>query len=212
MKRILIIILVFISSISQSQFLFESNFNRNATANNQVICMGYQHDKISFGIGLKYLYNKKDNFPYHVAFKRTFWALNLSEHFGANIFFNVDIWKMEKSRFSLFYDFQFTKSSNRFETYYALDELVDEPQSIYDYSYIKYTAYFQPVYGFENNIGLQFQYFLTKNIFLNQKAGIGILFYKEFDPIAIIGNRGWVFSEMLSIGLGWKFTQKTKAK
>jgi len=212
MNKLIATILIFISLKTHSQFILECNFNRNATSNNQTLALSYQFNKISLGFGLKYLYNKKDNFPYHVAFKRTFWALNLQQHLGANIFMNIDLWKLPKSKFSFFYDFQFTNSSNRFETFFAHEKLVDEPQSEYDYSYIKYTAYFQPVYAFENNLGLQFQFFLTENIFLTQKAGVGILFYKELDPIIIIGNRGWVFSEMLSIGLGWKFDSNSSIK
>src|SRR5690606_21203321 len=144
----------------------------------QTLTVNYKIHKFTYGIGIKYLFNKKDNFPNSVIYKRTYWALENKQHFGINGSFQFEIWKLSRNNLSLFYDFQYTKSTNRFETFYAHEALVPEPQSEYDYSYIKHTAYFQPVLGFENNIGLQFQFYLTKNFYLNQRAGVGVLFYK----------------------------------
>ena len=174
---------------SFSQFSVESHFNRNATSNNQTLTLNYQLNKWKFGAGVKYLYKKRDNFPRGVYFKRTFWALNTIEHFGAEAYAMYNIWQLERAAFDVFYDFQFTKSVVRFDSAYELE-----------------TTYFSPVYGFENNIGINFTFNLTEKLFLSQKAGAGILIYNLNDPDANgVNGVDWVFSEMLSIGLGYRF-------
>jgi hypothetical protein len=206
MKNIIILFLVSPVISAFSQFSIESNFNRNGTANNQTLTVNYSVKNWTIGGGVKYLFNKKDNFPQSVFYKRTFWALNNTQHYGANLFALYKIWDLPRVNFDVFYDFQFTKSATRFETFFAIGQLVEEPQSEYDYIFIKHTDYIGPILGFENNIGLCFSFDITRNFYFSQKAGVGMLFYKELDPnTTIIGAGNWVFTEMLSFGVGWKF-------
>lgn len=112
----------------------------------------------------------------------------------------------------VYYNAQFTKSHTRFESYYAIGQLVEEPTSEFDYIYEKHVNHIGPFLVLENNIGLAFEISIWDNLYLSQKFGGGILFYKNLDPnVTIVSDGGnWELSEMLSFGLGYRFNKKIR--
>jgi len=207
MKYYFVISIAFICNTSLSQFQIESNFNSVSTGRNQSLLLNYKKDKLQFGLGVKYNFNKLVNFPQNVFYKKTFYAITPTEHWGAEINFKYKILNLKNVFIAhLFFNSQFTKSHTRFESYYAIGQLVENPSSEFDYIYVRHINEIGPFLAFENNIGLAFEIFLTKNIFFSQKFGLGVLLFKNLDKnTTIIGSGNWVFSEMLSFGLGYKF-------
>jgi len=211
MKYVLIFIL-FISNLTYSQFNLETNFNSVSTGRNQSLSLNYYFKKFQVGFGAKYNFNKLTNFPQNVFYKKTFYAINDSEHWGLEFNLKHEIFNLKNVLKSyIFFNSQYTKSHIRFETYYAVSELVPNPTSELDYLYVKHVDFIGPIIALENNIGLAFEIFIFDNVYLSQKFGIGLMLFKNLDKNTIlVGGGNWVFSEMLSFGIGYKFEKKKK--
>ena len=212
MKNYLIIPFIFFCHLTFAQFQIESNFNVVGTGRNQSLLVNYKFDKLQIGIGPKYHINKPNNFPQSVFYKKTFFSTTSSEHWGTDLNLKYRLFDVQDVFVAhVFYSNQFTKSHIRFETHFALDKLVENPTSEFDYSYIKHESEIGPILAVENNIGIAFEIFLLKNIYLSQKFGVGIMFYKNLDENnQILALNNWVFTEMLSFGIGYKFNEKVK--
>ena len=213
MKHYLIIISILLSNFSYSQFQIESNFNSVGTGRNQSLLVNYTVNRMQFGVGIKYNFNKLTNFPQNVFYKKTFYATTPLEHWGTEFNLKFRLFNRKNILVShLFFNSQFTKSHTRFEGYFAIGQLVSNPTSESDYILVKHLDFIGPFLAFENNIGLAFEIFLTENIYLSQKFGLGLLLFKNLDEnTTIVGDGGnWVFSEILSFGVGYKFNLKEK--
>jgi hypothetical protein len=207
MKFKIFIFLFILSPITHGQFQIESNFNVVATARNQSVVLHYKFNKLQIGMGVKYSFNKGVNFPQNVFYKRTFYAINPREHWGGELAVKYPLFNLKDVvQISAFYNAQFTRSHIKFETYYAVGQLVENPTSEFDYIYVKHQDYIGPVLALENNIGLAFDINLHDRIYFSQKFGLGIMFYDNRDKnTTVLGAGNWVFSEMLSFGVGYKF-------
>lgn len=200
-----------LSTCTFAQFAIESNFNAVHIGRNQSLLLNYNFEKIQIGVGIKYNINKLTNFPQGYFYKKTFYATSPSEHIGVELNFKYQLFSREFFEMSLFYNGQYTKSQIRFEDHFAIAQLSENPTSEEDYIYVKHIDLIGPAQAFENNIGVAINIFLTKNIYLSQKFGLGMVFINIQDPnTTILGAGNWDFSEILSFGLGWKFNKKTQ--
>lgn len=206
MKRIIALLLIAQPFSGWTQIGIESNFNGMHTGWNQDFSLTYRINSLRLSIGPKYHYNFESAFPRPQAdfYKKAFWARSFSEHIGLN--FCADYTFLDREHFSLYtnYNFQLTRSHIRHENYYALYPLVPNPQSESDYAYEYHKNFIGPVWGFENNIGLGCRFHFSDRFYMNQKIGVGVLFYKNTDQNnIIISSKGWEASTMYSFGLGW---------
>lgn len=214
MKYLLIITTFLVCNFNFSQIQVESNFNSVHIGRNQSLLVSYNFKRFSIAIGAKYNFNKLVAFPQNAFFKKTIFALTPQEHWGGELNFKFRIFNRKDMFIThLFYNAQFTKSHTRFETYFAIGQLVPEPTSDFDFVYEKFLDHIGPFLVLENNIGLAFEILLTKNLYLSQKFGGGILFFKNLDPntTIIVGGGNWELTEMLSFGVGYRFDKKEKA-
>ncbi len=203
---------LFNSILLFSQFNIETNFNSVATGRNQSLSVNYNFIKLQVGLGVKYNFNKLSNFPQNVFYKKTFFAISQFEHWGLELNLKYEIFNLKDVLKSyVFLNSQYTKSHIRFETYFAISELVPNPTSEFDYIYVKHVDYIGPITALENNIGIAFNIFLINNLYLTQKFGVGLMLFRNLDKNTIIvGGGNWVFSEMLSFGIGYQFNKKKK--
>jgi len=212
MKYTLIFIL-FISNLTYSQFNVETNFNSVHIGRNQSLSVNYKINKLQIGLGVKYNFNKLVNFPQNVFYKKTFYAINNNEHWGTELNIKYQFLNKKDVFFiHFFFNSQYSKSHTRFESFYAVGQLVPNPTSEFDYIYVKHVDHIGPFLVLENNIGLSFDLFLNENIYLTHRLGGGIVFFKNLDKNTIIVGDGgnWELSEMLSFGIGYQFKKKKK--
>jgi hypothetical protein len=208
-------LLLSVSATSYTQFSLESNFNVVHTGRNQSLLAKYQWNKFALLAGLKYNFNKEYSFPQRQRdfYKKAFWAINFQERMGLEIGTQFTIFERENIVLSLFHQSQLTKSHIRHEVFMAIYPHVlvvpgDEPQSEYDFAYELSKKFIGPVWALENNFGLSLQAYFTNELYFSTKLGGGILFYKNTDQNNIIVTGGnWELSEVLSMGLGWKFNR-----
>lgn len=207
---ILTLLLPFVSTYSQ--FQIESNFNVVSTARNQSLLVNYNFNRMQLGLGVKYSFNKLVNFPQNVFYKRTFFAVKPSEHWGGEFNLKYQLKNLKDILYiNTFYNAQFTKSHIRFEGTFAVGQLIENPTSELDYVYVKHINNIGPVLALENNIGIAFEINILKGIYLSQKFGLGIMVFNNLDKNStIVGSGNWLFSEMLSFGLGYRFNEKIR--
>ncbi len=207
--RISFFIVLFWSQLGITQIALESSFNSVHIGRNQSLMLNYHFNKFQVGLGLKYNFNKLVNFPEKVFYKKTFYAINDKEHFGLEWNFKYRIFNKEHVKIHAFYNGQFSKSHTRFVGYQAVGPpLVENPTSDLDYLLQKHITLFGPFLVVENNIGLAFDIFVTKNLYFAQKFGAGIVLFKNLDQNTNILVGNWELSEMLSFGIGFKFNDK----
>ena len=214
MKNIILVfsIIFLISENSFSQISIESNFNVVHIGRNQSLLGKYQWDNFSILAGLKYNFNKESSFPQGQRnfYKKAFWALNFKEHIGLELGVQYKILKKKNFDFFTFYQAQITKSHIRHEVYLAIFPyipLVSNPQSEYDYAYTLTQNYIGPIWAIENNFGIGLNVYFSNSFYFSTKLGGGILFYRNTDQNNIIFADGghWELSELISMGVGWKF-------
>lgn len=205
--KIIIFFIWLISFPVFAQFSVESNFNAVHIGRNQNLLAKYQWKKISANFGVKYNFNKLNTFPQAEMFKNSFWAINFGEHWGIETGFQIKL--LCKSNFDLFgfYQLQFSKSHIRHDWFGVIGSLVPEPQSEYDLIYMRRLGFIGPILGFENNLGLGINAYFTNSLYFTTKLGGGIFIHKNLDKNnLILGANNWDFSGMISMGLGWKFS------
>ncbi len=209
---ILLLFVITSSNLSYSQFRIETNFNSVHIGRNQSLLISYKIKKLQIGLGVKYNFNKLVNFPQNNIYKKTFYAITDSEHWGMELNLKYQIFNKKDVFFiHLFLNSQYTKSHIRHEAYLAIGQLVPNPTSELDYVYIKHINYIGPIIALENNFGLAFDFYLSEKIYLTQKFGVGMVFFKNLDKNTIIAGDGdWELSEMLSFGVGYQFNKKRK--
>jgi len=214
MKKIILIIFTLSPYFSMSQIGFESNFNVVATGRNQTLLLKYNlNKKLTFSGGIKYHFNKPNDFPNARIFKKNFYALNSKDRFGFEIGSTFQMWKSEYIKFNIFYMFQFTKSNLRNDWIYAVGSIIPDPQSVEDFVYIRIITDIKNVIAYENNFGINFNINITDNIYLNQKFGVGIIFYPENTNMTVSPKSfTWELSETISFGLGYTFNKKAHNK
>jgi hypothetical protein len=209
MKYISIILAFFCLNISIAQIGIESNFNSVHTGRNINVLAKYAKNKISFNLGLKYNFNKENTFPQADIYKKSFWATSLGEHFGVETGFQFVFFQKTNVELFGFYQLQITKSDIKHDWFQPIGSLVANPQSETDLIYARSINIFGPVWGIENNFGIGLNTFFSKNLYLSLKLGGGILFVDNNSKnTVILGGSNWELSEVISIGLGFKFAKQ----
>lgn len=209
----LLCLVVGYAPIALTQFSLETNFNVVHIGRNQSLAVNYTHKKMTVALGAKYHFNKLVRFPQGELIKKSVHAITPAEHWGAEFSIKYQIFDRNNTFFAhLLYNGQFTRSHVRHENYFAIldSPTVPIPSSEFDYSYSKYLNHLGPFSIIENHIGLAFDVFVTDQLYLSQRFGAGILFFKSSDDQNIIisdaGN--WELTEMLSLGIGYKFKKE----
>ena len=205
-------IITFISLIQifpcnlNAQMSIESHFNNISTDNNQTLNFNYQLKHLEVFGGIKYHFNKLDNFPTSVFYYKTAWTTKFHERFGFNIGLERLIYQNDYFDLSFYYQGFYTKSMLRHKMYYAIGSLVPEPQSEEDIVYVKEDRIFGPFIGFENNIGIEFTFPLFEKLFFNLRIGGG--YYKPINlskNVFIGGGNTGNLSRQFSFGLKYHF-------
>jgi len=200
MKKILLVIIVItINQQVYSQLDIIGSFNSVDIGRNITITLKKDLKKHSFLFGAKYNINKIVHDNQNNVFRKRFYATDWQEHFGFNIGYQYNFsLKSSSLKPFAFYDFQFTNSHTRNLMYLPYDYDING-----DVLYKEYLEFFGPFIALENNIGIGFTANLSENIFLSQKAGVGIVTFHGNDPKRPFINGSWEFGYIISIGLGY---------
>ncbi|MCG8578190.1 MAG: hypothetical protein MI810_25145 [Flavobacteriales bacterium] len=213
-KLITLLSLTLCIGFTHAQWSIESNFNSVQIGRNQNILFQHSWDRLSINFGAKYNFNKLVSFPrpQHDIFKKAFWAESFDEHIGLETGLHFKILDREKFNLFGFYQCQLSRSHTRIEGYYPIGSLVPEPQSEYDLVYQRHLGFVGPILAMENNIGIGLDIHFTDRFYLTQKAGTGLVLFRNTDPNNIIVSDGglWEFAQLLSVGAGWYFSSPSK--
>ena len=207
--------IVFITFSSFSQSSIEFNFSDVYIGRNLNISWKKTISDFSFSTGLTYHINRIDKTPIGTFIKKTALAQNFGERFGIQLGFEYFLLKNSYCKIGLFYNNQTSFISQIHQMYYAYDTLVSNPQSEFDYLYIKHERIFGPFWTIDNVIGLTLYNKLTDNFYLTTKGGFGLLFWKNTDnSVFLIGgkkiNQSYNFTSFFNIGIGYTFNKKEK--
>jgi len=209
MRKTAFILTFLLCNSLYAQFGIESNFNSVHIGRNINLLVKYSKKKISFNFGLKYNFNKPNTFPQADIYKKSFWATSQGEHFGLESGIQYVLLKKTNLELFTFYQIQITKSDIKHDWFTPIGSLVPNPQSETDLIYKRSINIFGPVWGVENNFGFGLNTYFHEKFYLTLKLGGGILFIDNNSKNTIIlGGRNWEFSELLSLGLGWKICVK----
>lgn len=164
----------------------------------------------SVSAGLTYHLNRIDQIPESVLLKKNAFAENFGQHFGIQIGFDYSFYENEHLKLGVFYNNQSAFINHVYKRYSVYVQLVPEPQSEYDFAYIKKEDIWGPFITSDNVIGLTMRNSLIRNFYLTSKAGLGMLFWKNTDDsVSIFAgkkvNQGYVFTGHFSVGLGYTF-------
>jgi len=209
MKLTNLVVFIFFSFLGWSQFSLESNFSSVHIGRNQNLTLNYQWNKLSLYSGVKYNFNKLDNFPVSTMIKKTAWATKNSENIGGVIGLKYDLVRLKNISFFSFFECQQSFTHTRHISVIYVGSSVPNPTSEYDLVYQNRVDIIGPWWIFENNIGLGYHVEISKGLYLTSKAGIGIVAFKNTDEknIVIFSGGNWEFSEILSFGIGYKFNK-----
>lgn len=212
MKLTLLIISVVFSQLIYSQSSLESSFNSVYNGRNVNLSFKKEYNKLAISAGLKYHINRPELVPIGTFFRKTATAKNFSERIGFQIGFDYFFFKNDFCRIGAFYSNQFSRITETIKMYYALEPIVAEPQSEFDYSYIKSERTYGPVLASDNIIGVVIETNITKQIYFITKGGFGMMFWKNTDSSVILSSnlnqRGYNFDSFVSFGCGYKFQKK----
>ena len=191
----------------KAQSGLESSYN--VAYNGRNINLSYRKTIQNFDVfgGLKYHINQMENVPYNTFFKNSAYAVHFKEKIGVQL--GLDFFLVRKPNYELgvYYNNQFSFISQVIKAYYAYEALVPNPQSEFDYSYVKHEKIFGPVFESENTVGVVFKTSLTPRFYTSLRGGIGVMFWKNTDSSVIftsnLNQHGHLFTSFGSIGFGY---------
>ena len=207
MKFISSIVLISMPLFFKAQSGLESSYN--VAYNGRNINLSYRKTIQNFAVfgGLKYHINQMENVPYNTFFKNSAYAVHFKEKIGVQL--GLDFFLVRKPNYELgvYYNNQFSFISQVIKAYYAYEALVPNPQSEFDYSYVKHEKIFGPVFESENTVGVVFKTSLTPRFYTSLRGGIGVMFWKNTDSSVIftsnLNQHGHLFTSFGSIGFGY---------
>lgn len=167
------------------------------------------NNKLSVEVGLKYIQWNAPDAPDEHLFKDRFKPENFIEHLGA--YGGVDYnFKTLNDKVSLFcfYNLIFTRSSlyvNLYSPFAAFqDTITGEVYTLYK----ELTDQFEPAIALEHYVGAGFVVSVTKNLYIKQKIGGGIVQYFDLDPrILLAPHENWEVAWLWNIGVGYRFNK-----
>lgn len=204
---------LFCSFQSFGQSSIESSFNDVYIGRNFNVSWKNTHKKISYSAGLTYHVNRIDKAPIGTLIKKSAIARNVSERFGTQLGFEYYLLQNSYCKVGLFYNNQISLISQVHKMYYAYDTLIANPQSEFDFLYVKSEMSFGPLLTIDNIIGLTLINKLTKDFYLTSKGGFGFLYWwNTDDSFLLVGgnknNQNFNLTSFFSIGLGYFFNKK----
>lgn len=167
----------------------------------------------SFSAGLTYHINRIEKVPIGIFNKNSAHGQNLGERFGIQCGLEYFFYKNSHSKIGLFYNNQISSINQVYKMYYATEALVPNPQSEFDFLFLKSERVYGPVITMDNVVGLTLRSNITDKIYLSTKGGFGLLFWKNTDDSFVLvggkkNNQGYDFTSFFSIGLGYTITKK----
>ncbi|MFA7272310.1 MAG: hypothetical protein WC044_00490 [Crocinitomicaceae bacterium] len=211
---VLLLFFVFILD-GYSQLSLESSYNAVYNGRNVNLSVKQNFKNLALSVGLKYHINRPEMVPYGSFFKNSATATNFAEHIGFQIGVDYFFYRSDFCKIGAYYNNQFSRMSETFIFYSALDQLVPVPQSEFDYSFTKFEKLYGPVIAFDNTIGLAMEVNLSKRIYTMLRGGFGMMFWKNTDSSFIIAantffQHGYNFTSFGSVGFGYKFAKREK--
>lgn len=207
MKFNLTIFLVGIPLFFNAQTGFEASYN--IAYNGRNINVSYKKTIQNFAVtgGLKYHINRSEHVPINTFFKNSAYASNFPEKIGAQIGLDYYLLKRQNYKLGIYYNNQISYISQMIKALYAYEQLVPNPQSEFDFSYVKHEKIFGPVFESENTFGMVLETKLTPQFYTVLRAGLGIMFWKNTDSSVIftsnLNQHGHLFTSFGSIGFGY---------
>jgi hypothetical protein len=157
--------------------------------------------------GLKYHFNQIEKVPVNTFFKNSAYAVNFTEKIGVQIGLEYYILKRNNFQLGIYYNNQISFISQMIKALYAYEQLVPNPTTEFDYSYVKHQNIFGPVFESENTIGVVLKTNISSQFYTVFRGGVGIMFWKNTDPSVVItsnlNQHGHLFTSFGSIGLGF---------
>jgi hypothetical protein len=214
MKSFCSCLVLFLSFSSFSQSSVEFNYSDVYIGRNISLSWKKTISNFSISTGVTYHINRIDKVPIGTFIKKSAYAENFGQRFGIQIGLEYFLIKNSHCKLGLFYNNQTSFISQVHKMYYAYDTLVSNPQSEFDYLYIKHERIFGPFITVDNVIGITLKNNITDNLYLSTKGGFGFLLWKNTDnSVLILGgkktNQNYNFTSFFSIGIGFTFHKKT---
>ncbi len=214
MKSICSYLILLLSFSSFSQCSVEFNYNDVYIGRNINLSWKKTISNFSISTGVTYHINRIDKVPIGTFIKKSAYAENFGQRFGIQIGIEYFLIKNSHFKLGLFYNNQTSFISQVHKMYYAYDTLVSNPQSEFDYLYIKHERIFGPFITVDNVIGITLKNNITDNLYLSTKGGFGFLLWKNTDnSVLILGgkktNQNYNFTSFFSIRIGFTFHKKT---
>jgi hypothetical protein len=204
--KFLIFFLV-LNSCAFSQTYIESSYN--IAYNGRNINFSYIRRVNNFDIsgGLKYHFNRIEKIPVNTFFKNSAYAVSFTEKIGVQIGLEYYFLKRTNFQLGIYYNNQISFISQMIKALYAYDQLIPNPTTEFDYSYVKHQNIFGPVFESENTIGVALKTNLSSQFYTVFRGGVGMMFWKNTDPSVVftsnLNQHGHLFTSFGSIGLGY---------
>lgn len=190
-----------------SQSFIESSYNIAYNGRNINLSYLKKVNNITISGGLKYHFNQIEKVPVNTFFKNSAYAVNFTEKIGVQIGLDYYILKRPNFQLGIYYNNQISFISQMIKALYAYDQLVPNPTTEFDYSYVKHQNIFGPVFESENTIGVALKTKLSSQFYTVIRGGVGIMFWKNTDPSVVftsnLNQHGHLFTSFGSIGLGF---------
>ena len=203
---------IFLTSLLINCCLFSQSFiesSYNIAYNGRNINLSYlkKVNNITISGGLKYHFNQIEKVPVNTFFKNSAYAVNFTEKIGVQIGLEYYILKRNNFQLGIYYNNQISFISQMIKALYAYEQLVPNPTTEFDYSYVKHQNIFGPVFESENTIGVVLKTNISSQFYTVFRGGVGIMFWKNTDPSVVftsnLNQHGHLFTSFGSIGLGF---------
>jgi hypothetical protein len=197
-KLTLLLILLFFSSLtySQKKQAIKINYNWDFIGDNLEIGWQKKVNEHIFSIGLMYFLNVHYENSVHYAFKKRYYATNFKERLGLPIEYNY-LFKLRNSDIEPYCFYSLHIFNNRIN---AQNGLV--PAGTYENKELYYKSkgfISDPLFSFQNSIGLGTRFQLFKNFELYAETGAGITFLPLEDTHIVVRHQR-EFSVNFTIG------------
>ncbi|NLL28179.1 MAG: hypothetical protein GX259_05225 [Bacteroidales bacterium] len=210
MRKVIFIILVFATNSLLAQNL-TFNYSVTGSGNNVTLAISKESDRIEFGAGLGYNFNKKSYLKEKTySLHKSFYATKPLYHINYDLFFYYKILKNPKTfEPFFFYDLQMKYSTARLH-YFDIVGLDSSNSAVLNndemfYREVKNT--FGPFLWIENNLGFGFKINFNEKLYLQKRFGGEIYYIINKNGNMPYSDKSFEskFSTFFSISLGYRF-------
>ncbi len=207
MKVIISIVFVCFNLLGKAQTGLETNYNLAYNGRNITVSYKKTIQNFALSSGLKYHINRIEHVPINTFFKNSAYANNFAEKIGVQIGLDYFLLKRQNYKLGIYYNNQLSYISQMIKALYVYEQLVPNPQSEFDFSYVKHENIFGPVFESEHTFGMVLETKLTSQFYTVLRAGIGVMFWKNTDSSVIftsnLNQHGLLFTSFGNIGFGY---------